>query len=150
MENQLDIQGFASGLRWVRRQDGDPSYRVLQRKTEYSPSSISRVLSGKSFPRWEFTEKFLRACHVGEQEINGPWRNRWIEVAGLVSPLGDDVPADLETAAEAPAPLAHPGTECAQCGALVVNQIRHQAWHAAYAPREPRRTDGQPLRSLPG
>ena len=139
METQLDIQGFAIRLRRARRQDGDPSYRNLHRQMDYSISSISRVLSGQSFPRWEFTERFLRACHVSEQEINGPWRSRWIAVAGLVSPLGGDVPTDSETGAETPAHPAYAGTECAQCGAWVINQIRHRAWHAAYTRREPGR-----------
>jgi hypothetical protein len=158
MEDQLDTQSFALGLRTVRRHDGDPTYKYLQRQTGYSPASLSRALSGKTFPRWEFTEKFLRACHVSEQEISGTWLSRWIAVAGKVSPLGGDLSADDEALAR----RAHVGTECAQCGALVLNQILHKAWHAAYTPREPGRTTRKPLkpgstttsrhalRSLPG
>jgi hypothetical protein len=161
MDIQTEIKRFANRLRWARRQDGDPSYRELRRRTSYSISSISRVLSGKSFPRWEFTEVFLRACHVPEPQINGQWRNRWIEIAELVSPLGDDVPHDDETGFDAPAPAAQDGTECAECGAWVINPLRHRAWHATYVRREPGRParrpsapdiagTGRPLRSLPG
>jgi Helix-turn-helix domain len=137
MENQLQIRGLAVMLKTARREDGDPSFRYLQRKIGYSPSSISRVLAGKSFPRWEFTEKFLRACHVSEQDINGLWRRRWIEVAGLISPLGDTPAGDT--------PITAPvGTVCTQCGAWVINQILHQGFHAAYTPRAPGQTARKP------
>jgi hypothetical protein len=142
MENQLEIQGFAVRLQNARREACDPSFRQLQRQIGYSPSSISRVLAGKSFPRWEFTEKFLRACRVSEQDINGPWRRRWIAVADQKSPLGD-TPAD-DTTSDTPNPLPDTGTMCAQCGSWVINQILHQGWHAAYTPRETSRTTRKP------
>jgi len=158
MDIQIEIQRFANRLRWARRQDGDPSYRTLQRRMGYSPSSISRVLSGKSFPRWEFTEAFLTACHVPESKIHGSWRNRWIDIAELLSPLGGDLPHDIESEPDASAPAAQDGTECTECGAWVINPLRHRAWHATYIRREPARRPpapatagtGRPLRSVSG
>jgi transcriptional regulator with XRE-family HTH domain len=161
MDIQTDIKRFANRLRWVRRQDGEPSYRELQRRMGYSPSSISRVLSGTSFPRWEFTKAFLTACHVADSEINGSWRNRWIELAELLSPLGDDMPDDSGTEPGTSAPAAQDGIACAECGAWVIDHERHRAWHATYVRREPGRLPrrpsapdiagtGRPLRSLSG
>jgi transcriptional regulator with XRE-family HTH domain len=161
MDIQAEITKFANTLRRVRRQDGDPSYRQLHRRMGYSISSISRVLTGQSFPRWEFTEAFLRACHVAEPQINIQWRNRWIEIAELVAPLGDDVPHGDEAGSDMPTPAAQEGMECDECGAWVINPLRHRAWHATYVRREPSRLarrpfvldtagTGRPLRSAPG
>jgi len=147
MEDQPLIQEFSHGLLWARREDGDPSFRVIRRRMDgaYSISSISRVLAGESFPKWDFTRKFLHACHVSEEEINGTWHARWIAIAAIRSPIPGGGPAAGTT--EAP---ARSGTECAECGALVTNQIRHKAWHQAYAPREQARAATRALRSLPG
>ena len=163
METQqvAQVEQFASELLRVRRQDGAPSYRTLRMRMQkdYSISTISRVLSGKSFPRWDFTEKFLRACHVGEQDIEGRWRISWIALAETVSPIGGMSAGDEDD--EVPERVTPAGTECAQCGAWVINQLLHQAWHATYIRSETARARRRPsspdsigtsrtLRSLPG
>jgi transcriptional regulator with XRE-family HTH domain len=147
MELQDQIQRFAAELERVRRDAGRPSYRELQRRMNYSPSTISRVLNGNSFPRWPFTEEFLRACHVAEPEINGRWLKRWIKITELQSPLGDHDLWEDETGSDAPAPAAQYGTECGTCGALILNPLRHEAWHATYVRREPARPARRPLAS---
>lgn len=119
---------FALSLRRARREAGDPSYRELAGRTGYSISSISRTLNGATFPRWAFTGLLLKSFGVSQEQIQGYWRRRWLEAAEAVSPLGvdqdgsgqDDVPA---------------GRECEECGALVLNPLRHQAWHSAYRRR---------------
>src|SRR5215469_6428916 len=110
MDIQIKIEQFAKALRWVRRQDGDPSYRDLHRQMQYSIATISRALSGKSLPRWDVTEQFLRACHT-----------RWLEITELISPIGD-FPYQAESGAiPEPAPTAPAGTECTECGTLIIN-----------------------------
>jgi transcriptional regulator with XRE-family HTH domain len=140
MELQDQMKRFAAGLARVRRDDGYPSYRELQRRMNYSPATISRVLNGNSFPRWAFTERFLRACHVAEPQINGQWRKRWVKIAELQSPLGEDDLWEDETGSDTPA-----GTECGKCGALILNPLRHEAWHATHVRREPARPARRPL-----
>jgi transcriptional regulator with XRE-family HTH domain len=145
MDIQTRIEQFAQGMRWSRRQDGDPPYREISRQMGYSISSISRVLSGKSFPRWHFTEQFLRACHVPEEHISGRWHTRWLEIAELIDPLGDfPYQADAE-ADPGPALAAPAGPECTECGALMINPLRHQAWHMQYVRRPAAARDRRPL-----
>jgi transcriptional regulator with XRE-family HTH domain len=129
-----EVQRFAMNLRRARRNAGDVPYRELAKETNYSISSISRILNGKNFPRWPFTEKFLRICKISEAQIDGAWRRRWLEIAELMSPLGDDGQDDAELIGHVlPEP---PGQECSECGALVLNPLRHRAWHAAYVRRD--------------
>ncbi|MFI0453686.1 helix-turn-helix domain-containing protein [Actinomadura sp. 6N118] len=135
-EIEEKIQRFALGLRHVRRRAGDPSYRALSQKMNYSYSTVSRMLNGQMFPRWGTVEQFLRACKVTENAIDGRWRARWLEIAELVSPIGETVPYDDkdEQEEEFTGPGEGPGRptmECRECGALIVNPLRHQAWHAA-------------------
>jgi transcriptional regulator with XRE-family HTH domain len=147
MELQDQIQRFAAGLVRVRLDDGKPSYHELQRRMGYSPSTISRVLTGNSFPTWAFTEGFLHACHVAEPETNTRWRKRWVKIAELQSPVGDDDPWEDETGSDEPAPAAQVTTECGTCGALVLNVLRHEAWHATIVRREPARPARRALAS---
>jgi transcriptional regulator with XRE-family HTH domain len=124
-DREAGAGGFALSLRRARREAGDPSYRELARRTGYSISSISRTLTGATFPRWAFTELLLNSLGLSQEQVQGLWRRRWLEAAEAVSPLGvnpgqDEVPA---------------GRECGQCGALVLNPLRHQAWHSAYERR---------------
>lgn len=142
MDIQIKIEQFAKALRWVRRQDGDPSYRDLHRRMQYSIATISRALGGESFPRWDVTEQLLRACHVPDEQIHGVWHTRWLEIAELRSPIGDfPYQAEPGTIPE-PAPATPAGTECAECGALITNPLRHQAWHTLYV-RRPAATRGR-------
>ena len=147
MDNQIanKIEQFAQGLRWAQREDGDPSFRELRRRTGYSISTISRVLSGKCFPKWDFTRKFLHACHVPDEQISGRWRARWQELADLHHPLGESpYQAEDDDGNPEPASPAQAGTECVECGALITNPFRHQTWHKQYIRRSATR-DRSPL-----
>lgn len=134
MDVQLEVSNFAMSLRRARRNAGEVPYREIAKETGYSISSISRILNGKNFPRWAFTEKFLHTCKISEARINGHWHHRWLEIAELLSPLGDDGQDGDETGDDAPA--APPERECPECGALVLNPLRHQVWHATYVRRD--------------
>ena len=127
-DHEAGVGGFALSLRRARREAGDPPYRELARRTGYSISSISRTLSGATFPRWAFTGLLLKSFGVSQEQIQGPWRRRWLEAAEAVSPLGVDPVGPGKD--EVPA-----GQECGECGALVLNPLRHQAWHASYKRR---------------
>lgn len=81
MNAELEIHRFAKSLCRARRNAGEIPYRLLAKQTGYSISSISRILNGKNFPRWAFTQEFLRTCMISETQINGPWRRRWLEIA---------------------------------------------------------------------
>ena len=142
MEAQDKVQQFAHGLRVVRRRDGDTSYRRLSREMGYSISSISRVLNGRAFPRWNFTEEFLRACHVPEEHIIGRWHRRWQEIAELLRPIGEDAPFDDEIDPDESTP-PQASMECPECGAQVLNPLRHQAWHLTYIRRDTRPSPAQ-------
>ncbi len=148
MDHQNEIEQFATWLRQARRTGGNPSYRELTRHMDYSLSTISRVMTGKTFPTWSFTEQFLRACRVPEPRAAGRWHTRWLKVAELVSPVGGDFPYDDEAGQDETAPQPPAGTECPECGALILNPLRHQAWHMSYVRREPaRRADLRRLSS---
>jgi transcriptional regulator with XRE-family HTH domain len=140
-ESQNEISKFAMSLRRARREAGDPSYRELARQTTYSISSISRTFNGATFPRWRFTELLLKSCGVGDEQIGGYWRRRWLQAAEALSPLGDadevcDTPAYSEPAGEPGAgqPAAH-WQECTECGSLVANPLLHKVWHLNYMRR---------------
>jgi hypothetical protein len=125
------LKEHALGLQHARRSAGDPSYGQLQRKTGYSKASISRLLNAHTFPKWEFVEAFLKACGIDDPQISSHYRLCWLEIAELRRPLGAESWHDDHQ---------HPGPgiaqECAECGALVSNPLRHQAWHASQSRRE--------------
>jgi hypothetical protein len=134
-----EIGKFAMSLRRARREAGDPPYRELARRTTYSISSISRTFNGATFPRWRFTELLLRSCSVSDEQIGGYWRQRWLQAAEALSPLGgeaDGLPARGQLAEEpgADRSAAH-WQECAECGSLVANPLLHHAWHLNYMRR---------------
>jgi hypothetical protein len=96
---------------------------------------------------------------VDDARINGPWRQRWLEIAELRSPLGDD---DQEGQLGTDIPLPAPsGRACPECGALVINPFPHQAWHRTYVRRDGTeettslpvtsiRDNGRTARTMPG
>ncbi|MFD0688736.1 helix-turn-helix domain-containing protein [Actinomadura fibrosa] len=154
-EIEQKVQRFALGLRHVRRHAGEPSYRTLSNQMEYSYSTVSRMLNGQIFPRWDTVEQFLRACKVSESAIDGRWRTRWLEIAELTSPIGEPVPYeddDEDEFAGSAKPPTRPTMECPECGALIVNPLRHQTWHAALArgrgPQRPPAPAGQHQQGL--
>jgi transcriptional regulator with XRE-family HTH domain len=136
-------ESFAMALRRTRREAGDPSYRSLAHRTHYSPPTITRALSGRSLPSWDFTAAILTALGVPKERITTQWREMWIRARDQHRPL--TLPGPARHLAQAQArhspsgpvrsltPPSEPGLasvpECEDCGALIGNLVQHQAWH---------------------
>lgn len=115
---------FAHELKRVKREAGEPSFRAMQTRSsgELAPATVSRVLSGKATASWSFTRAYLRACEVGEEQIEAVWRPKWVQMMDVLHPLDPDL-ADV-------APPAPPSTDtCADCGLIIGDREAHRAWH---------------------
>ncbi|MFG1610355.1 hypothetical protein [Actinoplanes sp. NPDC049265] len=66
---------FAGDLRRLRRRAGQPSYRELGRRTNYSAAALSEALSGRRLPSLAVTGAIVRACHGDVDEWTGRWRH---------------------------------------------------------------------------
>ena len=69
---------FASELRQLRAQAGNPTYREMARSVMFSSSVLSSAASGNRLPSLPVTLAFVAACH-GDKEA---WRQRWLAVTG--------------------------------------------------------------------
>jgi hypothetical protein len=79
------IQQFATALRKLRTEAGNPPYREMVKSAHASKASLSAAASGQRMPTWEVTREYVRACggDVGE------WHERWTAVRaelGLAAP----------------------------------------------------------------
>ncbi|TDB78459.1 XRE family transcriptional regulator [Micromonospora sp. KC723] len=72
------IAAFALDLRRLREQAGNPSYRKLSGRANFSPSVLSAAASGFSLPTLQVTLALVEACGGDREE----WARRWREVAG--------------------------------------------------------------------
>jgi ribosome-binding protein aMBF1 (putative translation factor) len=136
---------FATALRRARRMAGDPPYAGLADRTRYSTPTISRAFAGRILPKWEVTERILAGLGIPAELIAGEWRGRWAEARDQVRPV--TCPPGLALAAAASASAASAGSGlpdpqpgeparapaavrlCEDCGALVGDMVRHEAWH---------------------
>jgi hypothetical protein len=64
---------FAGDLRRLRRSAGQPSYRELGKRINYSAAALSDALSGRRLPTFAVTVALVRACHGDIDE----WTERW-------------------------------------------------------------------------
>jgi hypothetical protein len=64
---------FAGDLRRLRRRAGEPTYRELGRRTNYSAAALSEAVSGRRLPSLAVTVAFVRACAGDADE----WTHRW-------------------------------------------------------------------------
>lgn len=149
---------FAIALRQARRRAGDPTYHALARPMRYSVPTISRAFAGRTLPRWDVVAGILKALGIAEEQITGQWREEWIRALDQRRPIATPAPASpmagpahsaesqrgLPGPSRPPSPLPGPdpapALECEDCGALIGNLVRHQAWHW--------RTERQPRRSV--
>jgi hypothetical protein len=137
---------FGTALRRARRLAGDPPYTGLAAVTGYSVPTISRAFAGRILPKWEVTEQILTGLGIPAELIAGEWRGQWAEARDKVKPVtgpaGHALPSaisanavstgtglpDPDPGEPAQAPAAA-GQVCEDCGALVGDIVRHEAWH---------------------
>jgi Helix-turn-helix domain/NB-ARC domain len=72
------VAAFASELRRLRAQAGNPTYRDMARSALFSSSVLSSAASGRRLPTLPVTLAFVEACG-GDREA---WRRRWQQVSG--------------------------------------------------------------------
>ena len=141
-------ESFAAELRRVRLQAGAPSYRLLERQAGYSRTTLWRAFAGERLPRWDLVVRILRALGVDRLQIDGGWREMWCQAREEERRGGEP---DAQHAATAGPTHGTPGEgrrrlsaltsflaggqslpasqECEDCGALIGDLVRHQAWH---------------------
>ncbi|MFG3513259.1 helix-turn-helix domain-containing protein [Streptomyces bobili] len=89
-ETDPRIAAVAEAFRGLRLRAG-LSLRQLAVKCNYSPATVSIAASGKSLPRWEVVEGYVRGCTSDEDELN-QIRNLW-DQAHAVQGAGRRAPA---------------------------------------------------------
>jgi|SRR5689334_10863127 len=72
---------FAQGLRDLRLEAGNPSYRALAARTHFASSTLSTAASGNRLPSLQVTLAYVRACR-GDEEI---WHRRWVETSRSIT-----------------------------------------------------------------
>ncbi|WP_290062931.1 helix-turn-helix domain-containing protein, partial [Amycolatopsis solani] len=77
-ENPLETDGsaltaFAAGLRALRENAGNPSYRELARRAHFSATTLSDAAGGRRLPSLAVTLAYVRACGGDGDE----WERRW-------------------------------------------------------------------------
>jgi hypothetical protein len=72
------VAQFASELRKLRAQAGNPTYREMAKSAMFSSSVLSSAASGNRMPSLPVTLAFVIACG-GDEEL---WRQRWLAVTG--------------------------------------------------------------------
>jgi hypothetical protein len=146
-EHQHELQTatmlrFAHELRRVKREAGEPSFRELyiRSSSRLTPATISRVLNGKAKATWFFTNAFLRACEISDDNIVTVWRPKWVHMMDVLQPLDSELDDDP--------PSAQPSdTTCADCGLVIGDLGRHQTWHDE---KGKSKAQGTTLRPVPG
>ena len=80
---------FAGDLRRLRRRAGQPAYRELGKRTNYSAAALSEALSGRRLPSLAITTAVVRACQ-GDADA---WTERWRRLAAAQPGASTDAPA---------------------------------------------------------
>ncbi|MGW5049589.1 NB-ARC domain-containing protein [Actinokineospora sp. NPDC004072] len=83
------VAAFASELRALRAQAGNPTYRDMARAAMYSSSVLSSAASGRRLPTLKVALAFATACG-GDRET---WRRRWLAAADARPPEQAEPPA---------------------------------------------------------
>ncbi|BFV55308.1 hypothetical protein KCMC57_up04120 [Kitasatospora sp. CMC57] len=99
------VAEFASGLRRLRAEAGNPTYRDMARTAMYSASVLSSAANGHRLPTLQVALGYVEACRGDREE----WRRRWlVAAAGGGVPVVGARPAVsvTEPAAEQPPPLS--------------------------------------------
>jgi hypothetical protein len=67
------VAEFAAGLRRLRADGGNPSYRVMARRSNYSVTTLSDAAGGRQLPTLAVTLAFVKACGGDPAE----WASKW-------------------------------------------------------------------------
>jgi hypothetical protein len=160
---------FTAEFRHARLQAGEPSYRALERRTEhhYSATTIWRAFTRDKLPHWDLVQTVLQALGTDRANLTA-WHEMWVRARSYEAERRGGEPDARQAAAANPAhetpaegtrrlaaltaPLAADpgpaaGQVCDDCGALIDDLIRHQAWH--WRVERPLIT-GPPLRAVEG
>lgn len=101
------LQSFAYELRGLRRAVGNPSYRELAGRANYSGTTLSEAARGLSLPSLEVTLAYVRAC--GGDAVF--WRRFWKETDAALRAAdthGLDTSEVFSEPAAAPVKAPHP------------------------------------------
>jgi hypothetical protein len=95
------IQAFASELRRLRQQAGNPKYLQMQRRTGRSRTALAEAAGGDHLPTWETVEAYVRACGGDLAQ----WQARWARARDtLRAERGQAAPHAIVVAADEPRP----------------------------------------------
>lgn len=70
------LQPFAQGLRDLRMEAGNPSYRAMERRAGYSASALSAAAAGDRLPSLAVTQAYVGACGGDQEE----WARIWYQI----------------------------------------------------------------------
>jgi WD40 repeat protein len=87
------LAGFAAGLRRLRQEAGNPTYRELAKRTHYSIATLSTAAGGRKLPSLTVTLAYVRACG-GDEQV---WERRWHAVAAELAQHDEVEVADRDT-----------------------------------------------------
>ena len=102
-------RAFATRLRDLRRECGQPPYRTLSRLAHCGLGSLSEAASGRRFPTWETTRGYVTGClrHAGREadidRLLPQWRRLWEDTEVRDKAHRLDRPATQVSVAAAPA-----------------------------------------------
>jgi len=102
-ENPVDpaagpLQSFAYGLRKVRIEAGNPTYRALAKSAGYSATTLSEAAAGLRKPSLDVVLAYVGACG-GDVAA---WRRRWEELDRELAEFPAEPTAEPEPSAEPP------------------------------------------------
>ncbi|MFD0560586.1 hypothetical protein ACFQ2M_00030 [Kitasatospora saccharophila] len=101
-ENPIDpnapepIREIAAGLREARAQAGNPDYRSMGKRANYSSTALSQAASGKKFPSLSLTLAYLESLQVGP-EVLDEWERRWTQAKQDLASIPAPAPTRIET-----------------------------------------------------
>jgi hypothetical protein len=92
------IQAFASELRQLRQQAGQPKYLQMQRRTGRSRTALAEAAGGDHLPTWDTVEAYVQACDGDLVR----WQARWAQARDAVRSQRGQAAAQGIAAAELP------------------------------------------------
>jgi Helix-turn-helix domain len=75
-ESEVKLQ-FAAFLRDLKQRAGDPTEEAIALRMKCGRTTVSDLLRGRRFPRWELFSAFAVACGADPQASLPHWRQAW-------------------------------------------------------------------------